>query len=213
MARINKQKDWGKIAKKFEEKVRYIGGLQIISRISELVQSERNLGLVLELGCGTGFFTRLIAPQALKVCALDISPDMIEVCRINLGRFNNVDFKTADCRASGLTDSAFDTVFMGNLLHVVEDPVAILREALRLLKPEGRVIAVDYTGYGMAKIEKLKLIFRYLKAFGRPPKAGKSNLTPESFEQFSRIFNLKIGKNELLVTRTMRTVYFSGSKK
>lgn len=65
-----------------------------------------------------------------------VSPD---VTYVNLEKKDNPDI-LADARSIPLPDNSFDTVIMGELLEHVFDPSAVLKEAHRLLKPNGIIL-------------------------------------------------------------------------
>ncbi len=51
-------------------------------------------------------------------------------------------------------DNVFDGVLMANLLHIVLAPMAVLMESHRILKDNGRIVIVDFTGYGMSFVNR-----------------------------------------------------------
>ncbi len=166
------EKDWSAIAANFDELQLYITGEatneEVITELSQL----KKLGQVVEFGCGTGAFTRVLANNSDNIVATDISQDMLMIANNKLANIDNVSVQQANCYATNLPEQQFDTVFMGNLIHVVAEPEKALAEAHRLLKPEGTLILVSYTKDGMSFFNILKMIYRYLKVFGKPPKDG-----------------------------------------
>jgi ubiquinone/menaquinone biosynthesis C-methylase UbiE len=99
---------------------------------------------VLEVGCGTGIIALDIAPKVEEVVGVDISPAMVDVAKSKAGSLtlNNVRFEVGDGYDLPFEAGSFDQVLLTNLLHVVQNPDAILREAKRLLKPDGLLITV-----------------------------------------------------------------------
>jgi SAM-dependent methyltransferase len=98
-------------------------------------------GDVVEFGCGYGTFTIPAAAIARgTVHALDIEPEMIEAtrCRAAEAGLSNVRAVLRDfvARGTGLDDGSADYAMVFNILHG-EEPVALLREALRNLRPGG----------------------------------------------------------------------------
>jgi ubiquinone/menaquinone biosynthesis C-methylase UbiE len=103
---------------------------------------------LVEIGAGTGFFARRfssLAPQA-TVHAVDMAQVMIDWMNSNLAEVAEgaivpllVDETTID-----LADGIADAVYMINLHHELADPEATYREAVRLLKPGGRILVVDW---------------------------------------------------------------------
>ena len=206
------EKDWGKMADKFDETARYVVGEAINEEISERLSNEKNMGSVIEFGCGTGYFTKVIAKNAKHVIATDISDDMLEMAIKRLKDYKNVSFQKADCKATNFSDNEFDTVFMANLLHVIKNPSCALEESYRILKPGGLLIAVDLTGYGMKFFDKMKMGFRYLRKVGMPPKGAKNNLFPVDLESLAEDAGVKVEEIELLGDK-IKALYFRGVRK
>ena len=96
----------------------------------------------LEVGCGTGAFSRKLAARSQKVLAIDLSPQMIRVARERSHKFANIDFRIADVMAMDLPEAHFDCVATIATLHHVP-----LREVLlklkQALKPAGVLMVLD----------------------------------------------------------------------
>ncbi len=208
------EKDWGKIAEKFDENTIYVVGDSINKEISEKLSKEKNLGKVIEFGCGTGYFTKVIAKNAKYVTATDISKEMLGMAKKQLKNYKNVSFQEVNCKETNFSDKEFDTVLMVNLLHVLKKPNQALEETYRILKPSGKLIVIDLTSYGMKKFEMLKLGFRYLRKMGKPPKADKGNLSPKDLETLAKNVGFRIEENKLLGDKgKIKALYFKGVKK
>ena len=99
---------------------------------------------VLDLGCGTGAVTRVLArwPGVGEVVGVDPSP--IFLARASgIDPPENVTFVEGDCRALAFDDQSFDVaVFHTTLCHVPEPELA-LREAARVLRPNGWLAVFD----------------------------------------------------------------------
>ena len=94
---------------------------------------------VLDVGCGSGEGTAILAQTARKVMGVDVDPSMIELARSDNSR-GNVDFRVMDCAALDLPSASFDVVVCNALLEYLSDPEAFFREAGRVLCPHGRII-------------------------------------------------------------------------
>ena len=111
---INKkqEKNWGKLAENFDENTICVVGKEINKEISEKLSKEKNLGKVVEFGCGTGYFTKILAKNAEHIIATDISDSMLEMAKNQLKDYRNITLKKIDCKLNGFPDKKFDTVFI-----------------------------------------------------------------------------------------------------
>jgi len=103
--------------------------------------------VVVEIGAGTAFFSiaflRELHPSTLYAC--DLSETMLDWIRENVTPENpNIIAVKNEESAVPLTDGIADLVFMITLHHELEDPALMLREANRILKPEGQIFVVDW---------------------------------------------------------------------
>jgi SAM-dependent methyltransferase len=92
---------------------------------------------VLELGCGTGSFTRELARSGADVVAIDVSPELLEMAKANCSA-PNVQYQIQNAYALSYSEGAFDSVVGSSVLHHLEVEKA-LRGAYRVLKPGGTI--------------------------------------------------------------------------
>jgi len=115
---------------------------RLLSRFAKLVRPRAGERCI-DLGCGTGAFTRRLERFGLDLLGVDISPRSIERAKqLGLGQR----YEVRDIMATGLPDASVDVaVFSGVLHHLPTEPERgkALREALRLLRPGGRVFGFD----------------------------------------------------------------------
>ena len=97
---------------------------------------------VLEIGCGTGAFSRLLARRAERVLALDLSPRMIQIARERSKGYPNIEFQVADAIKWEFPTAHFDCVVSIATLHhlPIEDTLVKMRNALRT---NGALIMLD----------------------------------------------------------------------
>jgi spore maturation protein CgeB/predicted RNA methylase len=103
-------------------------------------------GEVLDLGCSQGIAAVLCARRGLQAVGIDIDPGQVEIALADRDRKpaavrERLAFAIGDARALDLADGAFETVLIGNLLDEVDDPTAVLDEALRVCRAQGAIRA------------------------------------------------------------------------
>ena len=118
------------------------------SKIVELVP-DKNLQ-VLDMCCGTMGNSIPLARQRNKIrlTGLDLSPEMLEIARgkIQENRLKNAEVLVGDAARTDFVSGSFDYIILGLVLHETEEPLAgkILREAHRLLRPEGKLLVLEW---------------------------------------------------------------------
>jgi SAM-dependent methyltransferase len=99
----------------------------------------------LDVACGAGHLGRALAPHVGHVNALDLTPEML-VHGDRLARdagLGNVCFAVGDATALPWLDAQFDLVVCRLTLHQVADPAAVVREMVRVTRPDGRIGITD----------------------------------------------------------------------
>lgn len=101
----------------------------------------------LEIGCGIGTFSRLLAERSKTVTAMDLSPKMIEIARSLSASRTNIDFQVADVLKTDLPDEYFDAIVsIATLHHIPLDEV--LPKLKSALKPGGKLLILDLSRIG-----------------------------------------------------------------
>lgn len=202
---------WSRFAESYDRDGEYVVGKRIIQLIEEALLSERSLGNALECGCGTGYFTRAIARNARHVVASDLSNEMLEVARVQLRGFNNVTIQKADCENTSFPAERFDSVFLTNLVHVMDNPLRCLRESHRVLRNKGSLIVVDFTGYQLSFAKKMKVGLRYLRTWSLPPRGERNNMSPEELVSLVERAGFQVEHVQLLADGA-NALYLKGTK-
>jgi ubiquinone/menaquinone biosynthesis C-methylase UbiE len=105
-----------------------------------------------DLGCGTGRLAGVVAPFVRRVVAVDSSPAMLEAARARLAGAANVEVRAGELEALPLADGELDAAVLSLVLNYVAEPHAALAEAARVLRPRGRLVAVDMTPHDRADL-------------------------------------------------------------
>lgn len=92
---------------------------------------------VLELGCGTGEFTRRVAPEGAHLAAFDLSADLLAKARARV--LTGASFLRGDAQVLPFKSGAFDAVYGCSILHHLDVETA-LGEVRRVLRPGGRLV-------------------------------------------------------------------------
>ena len=104
------------------------------------------LGRVADLGSGTGFYTREVAPFADHVDAVDVQPEMHDAFR-ERGVPENVSLVTATVADLPFADGALDGAFSTMTFHEFATPDA-LAEVERTLAPDAPLVVADWSAAG-----------------------------------------------------------------
>jgi len=193
---------WSKRADRYDAATTCIVGARTLAAAQSWLRGQvRATDVALEIGCGTGLYSAVIAESAQHLTAIDISAEMLAGAQARLCAFPNVELKRADALQVPYLEAAFDVVFMANLLHIVPAPDAILRECHRVLKPGGRLLVLDATLVGMPAIARLAMALRYLSGFGVPPRTNK-NFDLDELADLIRQSNFEIKDAQLLTQET-----------
>ena len=116
--------------------------------INDKITSQNKLLKILDVGCGTGFFTILLAKQGHNVTGTDLTPDMIENAR-NLAKEEGTEceFQVMDAEHLSFPDQSFDVVISRNLTWTLPEAAQAYKEWSRVLKPGGLLLNFD-ANYG-----------------------------------------------------------------
>lgn len=98
---------------------------------------------ILIVGAGTGKDLELL-PSDVEITAIDITPSMLGRLKIKADKLGlNVNTEVMDASDMRFADKEFDLVLLHLILAVVPDPEGCIKEAERVLKPEGQISIMD----------------------------------------------------------------------
>jgi phosphatidylethanolamine/phosphatidyl-N-methylethanolamine N-methyltransferase len=100
---------------------------------------------VLEVGIGTGLNLPLYPPTC-RLTGIDLSQEMLDkaVERVHTLAMPNVALKVMDATSMDFGDDEFDSALATYTISAVPDPVAVLREMRRVVKPGGRLVLLNH---------------------------------------------------------------------
>jgi phosphatidylethanolamine/phosphatidyl-N-methylethanolamine N-methyltransferase len=101
--------------------------------------------LVLEVGIGTGLNLPLYPPHC-RVSGIDLSEEMLEKAHDKVLEFGlkNVALRAMDATVMDFPENAFDSALATYTISAVPDPVAVLREMRRVVKPSGNIVLLNH---------------------------------------------------------------------
>jgi SAM-dependent methyltransferase len=112
---------------------------------------------VLDVGCGTGVFLRLVADRGAEAFGLDASEALLEIAR---ERVPEADLRVGEMEALPYDDDSFDVVTGFNAFFFANDFVAALREAGRVGKPGATVVIQVWGPHERNDLEAMKEVVR-----------------------------------------------------
>jgi arsenite methyltransferase len=132
-------------------------------RLMDLRPGER----VLDLGCGAGWATRLLARRVAdpdnsgKVVGLDVSDEMIRRAQAVPAEFENISYVCASAQKIPGPDNFFDKVLSVESFYYYPDQERVLRELFRVMAPRGRMFILinlyKDNHYSLQWVDKLKV--------------------------------------------------------
>lgn len=125
-----------------------VDGAEVEAELSRQFEALRPASL-LDIGTGTGRILQVLAPHVGQGLGIDLSHDMLAVARANLeGRLaRNCQVRQGDMYQLPVQDRSFAAVTLHQVLHFADDPLAVLSEARRVLRPGGRLVVVDLAAH------------------------------------------------------------------
>lgn len=147
---------------------------------------------ILDVGCGAGFFSILLAKEDHEVFGIDLTPEMIENA-IQLAEEENADccFQVMDAENPMFADETFDVVISRNLTWTLPNAEHAYGEWMRVLKTGGVLLNFD-ANYGKEDVADTK---------GLPEAHAHFKVGNEMLEECERI------KSQLPISRKNRPAY------
>jgi len=118
------------------------------SRVAEEIVSSFKKGALLDLGTGPGYLPIEILKRSplIRCDGIDLSSRLIRMARVNAqkaGVADRLNFEVGNAAELRFEDESYDMVISTGMLHMLKDPVKVLRECYRVLKPGGEAWIYD----------------------------------------------------------------------
>jgi ArsR family transcriptional regulator len=123
----------------------YVSDADVEAQILSAAGGGRFQRLV-DLGSGTGRMLTLLGPRADHAVGLDLSQQMLNIARRNTAEagLTHVELRHGDIFDTRLPEAGADLVVVHQVLHYLGDPAAAVKEAARIVAPDGKLIIVDF---------------------------------------------------------------------
>lgn len=111
---------------------------------------DRQEGEVLEIGVGTGLGLQYYG-SACRITGIDVSEEMLARAKARTARLalpNIVRLEVMDAHHLAFPSTSFDVVTLPFVLTLVEDPEAVLRECVRVVRPDGAILIASRVSRG-----------------------------------------------------------------
>jgi len=104
----------------------------------------RSSDVIIDFGCGPGFYTIPLAKIARRTIGVDVSPRMLEKLASNAMKHHvKIDLARNDGTAIGLEDGVVDIILLVHAFHEIEAKSRVIREFSRILRDSGRLVIVE----------------------------------------------------------------------
>ena len=137
---------WQTYAKLYGPMMNFTGKGVYKALCEDIAKDWRGDEKVLELACGSGQLSFLLADKCASYMATDFSENMIrEAKKKDDGSVKGLSFEVQDATDIKYEDESFDVVVIANALHIMPDPDSAMEEIRRILKPGGILYAPTFT--------------------------------------------------------------------
>ncbi|MGB3455065.1 MAG: metalloregulator ArsR/SmtB family transcription factor [Litorimonas sp.] len=104
----------------------------------------RRYDRMVDLGTGSGRILALLADRVEQGTGIDLSADMLRVARYTLSDYAHLSVQQGNLFDTTLPDGCADLVTLHQVLHHLDRPAEAIREGVRLLRPGGVLLVVDF---------------------------------------------------------------------
>jgi ArsR family transcriptional regulator len=123
----------------------HVADSQVEAAIREAL-GDGPIGQLVDIGTGTGRMIELFGTAATRSIGIDRSTEMLRLARVKLEEagVEAVSLRQGDMYALPLPDAEADVVLLHQVLHFAHSPASAIAEGARLLRPDGRLLIIDF---------------------------------------------------------------------
>ncbi len=146
-----------------------------VDRVVNLCLDHNQIKSVLDVGTGSGLFAEAFTKHNVKAAGVDVNPEMIDTAKRFLPE---AEFKISKAENLPFDDNSFDLVFMGVLLHEVDDYAKALEEAKRVAVKQVSALEWKYTTEEFGPPLEHRLSEKFLKQLSEKVGFSKMEVVP-----------------------------------
>lgn len=153
---------WDKVAIKYDKMMGETGDIPHRKLFNPAIRQflgDISGKVILDAGCGNGYWTRNLAISSKEVIGIDSSKELIEIAKRKRNP-SNISFQFVDLTARlPFEDQYFDLIVSNMVLHYLPDIKSVARELFRITKKKGKIIfSIAHPKYESAKNKNLRMI-------------------------------------------------------
>lgn len=121
--------------------------------LSSLKTSENDT--ILDISCGTGLLAQQLVDQKFAFNRLilnDISKEMLNIAKQRLRDIPRISFSQNEASQLPLAEHSLNKILCLNALHHYPNPIAVIQECRRVLRPEGKLYILDWNNSGFFRL-------------------------------------------------------------
>ena len=170
---------WDRVARVYDFVEKVYNGKVFRALGKRVAENIEETDCVLECACGTGAISKAVAGKCKRLVATDFSGKMLKRAQKKCKKQKNVEFAWADIMHLEYADCTFDKVVAGNVIHLLEEPQAALKELERVCKIGGKIIIPTYINH-----EKKGKPDFMVRVFSKVGAGFKRQFTFQSYREF-----------------------------
>ena len=131
----------------------YVPQAEVEAKLVEILGDDK-IDELLDIGTGTGRILETLGPHVRRGVGIDLSSGMLSVARSNIENSGlaNIHVRQGDMYRLPVADASVDLAVIHMVLHYSDDPLEVIREAARVLRPGGRLLIIDFAAHTLEEL-------------------------------------------------------------